>query len=278
MDILIDTIIDNLKLFPFLFITYLCLEYMEHKTANRVTDVIRKAKFSGPLLGSICGLLPQCGFSVAAANFYAARVIGLGTLLAIYLSTSDEMLPIFISQAVSPLLISKILIYKAFCAVVFGYTAMFISLKYQKSRVIDIEQLCKNENCHCDEGILRPALHHSLNIAVFIFAVSLCLNYAVSFFDVNGMAKYLQIPLFGEMLSGFLGLIPNCSPSVILSQFYLDGYISVNMLISGTLVNSGVGILMLFRVNRHLKENLKIVTLLYVCGIIGGLCSNFFEF
>jgi len=187
MEILLDTIIDNLKLFPFLFITYLCLEYMEHKTADRVTAVISKAKFSGPFLGGVCGLLPQCGFSVAATNFYAARVIGLGTLLAIYLSTSDEMLPIFISQAVSPLLISKILLYKTLCAVIFGYMLMFISTKYQQPRAINIEQLCENENCHCEEGIVRPALHHSVNIAVFIFAISLCLNYAMGFFDIGIM-------------------------------------------------------------------------------------------
>lgn len=274
MDVLLDTIIDNLKLFPFLFITYLFLEYLEHKTSDKSVDYISKADKSGPLIGALLGAIPQCGFSVVASNFYAARVIGLGTLVAIYLSTSDEMLPILISNTVSPRLIASIIIYKAVCGIFFGYIINFVWSKYNLKKNIDIEQLCENENCHCEEGIIRPALYHSLRITLFIFIVSLVLNFAITYLDISRFTSYLQIPLIGELLSAVIGFIPNCSSSVILTQLYLDQYINISTLISGSLVSSGVGILVLFRVNRHLKENILIIVLLYFCGILGGLLSN----
>lgn len=275
MDILFDTVIDNLKLFPFLFITYLFLEYLEHKTSEKAEQYIRKAGTAGPLIGALCGTVPQCGFSVAASNFYAARVISFGTLLAIYLSTSDEMLPILISNAVSPTLIALILIYKAVCGIIFGYLIGFAWDKYHAKESINIEQLCENENCHCEEGIIRPALHHSVRITLFIFIITLIFNFAMIYLNTEKLTLYLQIPLIGEMLSAAIGLIPNCSASVILTQLYLDNYINIGTLISGSLVNCGVGLLVLFRVNRRLKENLSILAILYICGILGGLLSHF---
>lgn len=276
MDILIDTAIDNLKLFPFLFVTYLILEYMEHKTSERISSFIQKAGSFGPLIGSICGLLPQCGLSVVASNFYAARIIGIGTLIAIYLSTSDEMLPILISNSVSPYIIATILIYKAACGIIFGYIINFIWQKYYPRKNIDIEQLCENENCHCENSIVKPALYHSLRITLFIFAITLILNYSLVYLDIKNYISYLNLPLFGEIFSALIGLIPNCSASIILTQLYLDNYINVATLISGSLVNSGVGVLVLFRINRHLKENFLILLALFLCGIFGGIISNLF--
>lgn len=276
MDILYETFWDSLKLFPFLFVTYLCLEYMEHKTSQKALDFIKKSRFGGPLIGSLCGALPQCGFAAAAANFYAARVIGIGTLLAVFLSTSDEMLPIMISNAVPAKLISQIIAYKIFCAAVFGYAVYFWDKKHYLRPEIDIKQLCKNENCHCESSIIIPALHHSLKITAFIFIITLILNYALNDFDLKSLAKYMNIPLFGEFLGALTGLIPNCSSSVILTQLYLDGYINIGTLFSGTLVGGGVGLLVLLRVNRHWHENVMIALLLFCCGILGGLCSYLF--
>lgn len=275
MDILIDTVIDNLKLFPFLFITYILLEYMEHKTSDKAAEFIRKADKGGPLVGALFGALPQCGFSVVASNFYAARIISLGTLIAVYLSTSDEMLPILISNAVSFKLIAAILAYKAACGMIFGYAINFIWHKYRTRENIDIEQLCENENCHCEEGIIKPALYHSVRITLFIFVVTLILNFAITYSNISALTSYLQIPLLGELLSALIGFIPNCSSSVILTQLYLENYINIGTLLSGSLVSSGVGILVLFRVNRRLKENILILTVLYICGILGGLFSHF---
>ncbi len=274
MDILIETLIDNIKLFPFLFATYLCLEYMEHKTSDKTAEIIKKAGWSGPLLGSLCGALPQCGFSVVAANFFAARVIGLGTLLAIFLSTSDEMLPIMISDAVPPLLIAQIILYKIACGIGFGYAVNFVWSKYHRRPEINIEELCANENCRCEDSIVKPALYHSVRITVFIFVFTLILNYAISYLDFDVIADYMQIPLLGEAVSGIIGLIPNCSASVMLTQLYMDGFIPISALMSGSLVSGGVGLLVLFRVNRRLRENLKIVAILYICGVVGGLLTH----
>ena len=275
MEILIETIIDNLKLFPFLLVTYLCLEYIEHKTAEKTSEIVKKAGWSGPLVGSLCGALPQCGFSVAAANFFAARIISLGTLLAIFLSTSDEMLPIMISVAVPAGLLTKIVLYKIVCGIVFGYAVNFVWRKYHTRATIDIEQLCRNENCRCEDSILKPALYHSIRITLFIFIFSLVLNYAIAYLDIDIITRYMQIPLIGELISGLIGLIPNCSASVILTSLYMDGYIQLGALMSGSLVGGGVGLLVLFRVNRRFKENLMIIAILYCCGVIGGLLSSF---
>jgi hypothetical protein len=275
MEILIETIIDNLKLFPFLLVTYLCLEYIEHKTAEKTSEIVKKAGWSGPLVGSLCGALPQCGFSVAAANFFAARIISLGTLLAIFLSTSDEMLPIMISGAVPAVLLTQIVLYKIVCGIVFGYAVNFVWRKYHTRATIDIEQLCRNENCRCEDSILKPALYHSIRITLFIFIFSLVLNYAIAYLDIDIITRYMQIPLIGELISGLIGLIPNCSASVILTSLYMDSYIQLGALMSGSLVGGGVGLLVLFRVNRRFKENLMIIAILYCCGVIGGLLSSF---
>ena len=276
MDILIDTLIDNIKLFPFLFITYLCLEYMEHKTADKTAEIIKKAGWSGPIAGSLCGALPQCGFSVVAANFFAARVIGIGTLLAIFLSTSDEMLPIMISGAIPTLLIIKIVLYKIACGIFFGYAVGIIWHKYHSKRPINIEELCKNENCHCETSVIKPALYHSLRITLFLLVFMLIFNYALSFVDIRLITDYIRLPILGEIISAIIGLIPNCSASVILTQLYMENYINIGTLMSGSLVNGGVGLLVLFRVNRHLGENLKIIAALFVCGISGGLLTHLF--
>ncbi len=271
LDVLLDTVVDNLKLFPFLLVTYLILEYLEHKTADKTAALVRKAGLGGPFIGSLCGILPQCGFSVVASNFYAGRVITLGTLIAIYLSTSDEMLPILISNAAAPRLIAAIVAYKAVCGLVFGYLIDYIWRRFYTFPTVDIEQLCRNENCHCEENIWQSALYHSLRITLFIFIITLILNTLFEFFNAKEILTYLQIPLLSEAVSGLFGLIPNCSASIILTQLYLENCINTSTMLAGSLVNAGVGLLVLFRVNKHLKENIYILLLLYGCGLCGGL-------
>ena len=274
MDILADTLIDNLKLLPFLLITYLCMEYLEHKTSSKMQEWIKKFRIGGPLVGSILGALPQCGFSVVAANFYATGIIGIGTLMAIFLSTSDETLPILIANAADPLLIVQIICYKIICGAVFGYALYAIFLNKQKR--INIAGFCHHEECHCSHGIIKPALRHTAEIFCFIFIITLSLNYTMIFIDLQQATALLQIPLLGEFISGFIGLIPNCSASVVLTQLYIDGFININTLFSGSLVNGGVGLLVLFRVNKNIKENLHILALLYACGVLGGITSCLF--
>ncbi len=277
-DILIETIIDNIKIFPFLFLTYFFLEYLERKTSDKTSISIQRANKAGPAIGSLLGALPQCGFSVVAANLFAARIITLGTLFAIFLSTSDELLPILISYDTPISIILLIIGYKIFCGIIFGY---FIDAFYKTVPTPNIETLCQNEHCHCEENIplWRPALYHSIRITLFILAVSLLLNMGLKYCENSVLlVDIFQFPLIGSMLSALLGLIPNCSSSVILTQMYILNYIDFSTMMSGSLVNGGVGLLVLFRVNRPLTQNLKIIALLYVCGLVGGLCSNLLPF
>ena len=280
-DMLAETLIDNIKIFPFLFVTYLFLEYLERKTSDKTTAAIQKATKAGPLAGAVLGVLPQCGFSVVAANLFAARVITIGTLIAIFLSTSDELLPILISYEAPLSLIAVIVGYKAVCGMMFGYLIDFTLQKKNNLPKPDIETLCQNEHCHCeeDEPLWKPALYHSVRITLFILAVSLILNFLLQFCGNSAnLTQILQYPLLGEMFSALIGLIPNCSASVILTQMYILNYIDFSTMMSGSLVSGGVGLLVLFRVNRPLKQNIKIIALLYICGLIGGLCSNLLEF
>lgn len=280
-NMLAETLIDNIKIFPFLFVTYLFLEYLERKTSDKTTAAIQKATKAGPLAGAVLGVLPQCGFSVVAANLFAARVITMGTLIAIFLSTSDELLPILISYEAPLSLIAVIVGYKAVCGMMFGYLIDFTLQKKHNLPKPDIETLCQNEHCHCEENepLWKPALYHSVRITLFILAVSLILNFLLQFCGNSAnLTQILQYPLLGEMFSALIGLIPNCSALVILTQMYILNYIDFSTMMSGSLVSGGVGLLVLFRVNRPLKQNIKIIALLYICGLIGGLCSNLLEF
>ncbi len=280
-DMLAETLLDNIKIFPFLFVTYLFLEYLERKTSDKTTAAIQKANKAGPLIGGALGVLPQCGFSVVAANLFAARVITLGTLIAIFLSTSDELLPILISYDAPFAVIAVIIGYKAACGVIFGYLIDFTFKKHHSLPEPDVETLCQNEHCHCaeNEPLWKPALYHSVRIMLFILAVSLLLSIGLHYYGSSDkLPQLLQYPLLGEMLSAVIGLIPNCSASVILTQMYILNYIDFSTMMSGSLVSGGVGLLVLFRVNRPLKQSLKIVALLYICGLLGGLCSNLLEF
>ena len=275
LDILIDTVIDNLKLFPFLFAAYLLLEYLEHKASEKTLLLVQKSEKKGPFIGAVCGIIPQCGFSAAASNFYAARIITLGTLIAIFLSTSDEMVPIMIAQSIPFKTIALIVGYKFFYGMICG-VLIDLCLK-EKPLEADISALCQNENCPCEEenSLFKAALFHSVKIAFFIFAITLMLNFGMEYISVNGMVtEAMKTPLLSEFLSALFGLIPNCSSSVVLTQLYLENSINLSTMLSGTLVGSGVGILILFRINRNLNENLKILALLFICGVAGGLISN----
>ena len=175
LEILQDTAIDTIKLIPFLFITYLIMEYIEHKTSNKIRKTIKKSGKFGPLLGAVVGIFPQCGFSVSATNLYAGRVITVGTLIAVYLTTSDEMLPILLTESVPIKTILLILGIKLILGIIAGFIVDLIFNIIRKDKVEEeqqIEELCEHEHCHCEEGIFTSALKHTLNITIFIFIIS----------------------------------------------------------------------------------------------------------
>ena len=277
LEILEDTIIDSIKLLPFLFVTYLIMEYIEHKTKEKTKETIKKSGKFGPLIGSILGVFPQCGFSVSATNLYSARVISLGTLIAVYLSTSDEMLPIFISEAVPISTILRILGIKMIVGMVAGFIIDFvIRLKNKDGENEKIVDLCEKEHCHCEQGIMKSALKHTINIFVFILLITLVINMAIYFIGEERIAGFLQNkPILGPVVAGLIGLIPNCAASVIITQMYLEKVITAATMIAGLLVGAGVGLVVLFKTNKGIKENFKIVALLYVIGVISGIVLEF---
>lgn len=287
IDIFIDALMDSIKLLPFLFITYLIMEYVEHKTNKKTENLIKKSGKFGPLLGGILGIFPQCGFSAAAANLYANRLVSLGTIIAIFLSTSDEMLPIFISESVEISIILKILAIKLVVAIIFGFLVDFVLNKFLKKQQIhhhsdnddfnntEISHMCEKEHCGCENGILVSSIKHTLNIFVYIFIVTLLLNGVFELIGKDNISNLItSVPFLGPIIAGFIGLIPNCASSVVITQLYLSGSINVSTLLSGLLVGSGVGILVLFRSNKNIKENAKITILLYLIGVFVGI---FFE-
>lgn len=275
LDILLDTLLDGLKLLPFLFITYLAMEYIEHKTSQRTEQVMKRSGKWGPVLGGVLGIMPQCGFSTAASNFYAGRIITLGTLVAVFLSTSDEMLPILISEQVNPIIIIRILAVKAVIGIITGLLVDFLlcSKKGYEKEELRIEHLCDHQHCHCGEGkIVKSALSHTLQIFVFILVITFALNLTISFVGEEQMAAVISNkPVLGPVISGLIGLIPNCASSVVLTQLYLDQVLSAGATIAGLLSGSGVGLLVLYRVNDDIKENVKITILLYAVGVVFGI-------
>ena len=273
LEIIEDTLIDGIKLLPFLFITYLLMEYIERKTSKKAKETIKKSGKFGPFIGSLLGAFPQCGFSVAATNFYAARVITLGTLISVYLSTSDEMIPIFISEGASIITLLKILAVKIIIGMISGFVIDFIlrirKTKEEEERIID---LCEKEHCHCEHGIFKSALKHTINIFIFVLIITFIINVAIYFIGEDTIANFVKSnAILGPVLGGIIGLIPNCASSVILTQLYLENVIPAATMISGLLVGAGVGLIVLFKMNKGIKENLKITGILYAIGVISGI-------
>lgn len=273
IEILEETVLDSIKLLPFLFITYLIMEYIEHKTSNKVKETIKKSGKYGPILGGIVGIFPQCGFSVSATNLYAARVITLGTLMSVYLTTSDEMLPILLTEAVSIATILEILGIKLVIGIVAGLIIDFVMRRLKKQeQEQNIEELCEHEHCHCEEGIVKSAVKHSINILIFIFIITLIINIIIALVGEETIANIISHNIIlGPIIAGIIGLIPNCASSVILTELFIEQVISMPILISGVAVNAGVGLLVLFKTNKNVKENTKIVSLLYIIGVISGI-------
>lgn len=273
IDAVMDSFIDSIKLLPFLFLTYLAMEYLEHKAGQRMQESIRSAGAGGPAIGSVLGVFPQCGFSTVASNLYAGRIITLGTLLAVFLSTSDEMLPIMISENVGAAMILKILAVKVIAALTAGFAVDILS--GNRRRQMQIEHLCEQHHCHCENGIWKSALHHTIEIFLYIMVISFTLNLLIGWIGEDAIGSlFLNRPVVGELVAALVGMIPNCASSVAITQLYLSGVLSAGAMISGLLAGSGVGLLVLFRVNDDQKENIKILGLLYGIGVAGGIVVN----
>lgn len=270
------TLTDSLKILPFLFITYLAMEFLEHKAGEKVNRLVQKSGRLGPVWGAVLGVVPQCGFSAAASNLYAGRVITLGTLMAIYLSTSDEMLPILISEKAPMEMILMILSAKVIVGIIFGFLIDFL-FRVNREEPVHIHEVCEHEHCQCERGILRSSIYHTLQIFFYIFIIGFVLEVVLQLVGENVLTTVLTCrPFTGTVLSGLVGLLPNCAASVIITQLYLENVLGPGAMLSGLLTNAGVGLLVLFRVNHNRKENLKILGMLYLIGVLVGVIVSLF--
>ena len=266
LDIILDTLIDLLKIIPFLFVAFLIMEYFEHSLSKK-KNILKNEKV-GPILGSLLGVIPQCGFSVMATNLFSSRVITIGTLIAIYLSTSDEMLPILITNKVSFKLIVIILLIKIIIGIIFGYIIDFF---WKKKETKDFS-ICDDDHCHCEKGIFKSSLIHTLKISSYILITTFLLNTLIYYLGEDTISKILlKNNFFGPFLASLVGLIPNCSASIILTELYLSKVITTGMLIGGLLTGSGIGLLVLFKVNKDKKENFFILISIYLIGVLVGI-------
>ena len=273
---ILDTIKDTLTLVPFLFLTYAAMEWLERRTEEQSVDLLARIGKLGHVAGAGIGLIPQCGFSAAAASLYSGGVITAGTLIAVFLSTSDEMLPIFLSSSVGAGTIGKILAAKFVIALVSGIAVDLIArLVHHRSEEKHIHDLCEREHCGCEDeegGILHSALVHTLKITGFIFAISLVLSLLMAFIGEDALASLLAgAPIAGTIATAVIGLIPNCAASVVIAEMYLEGLLTCGQLMSGLLVGAGVGLLVLVRTNNKTKENAKVIGTLLALGIAWGI-------
>ena len=275
-DVFLHGIIDTLPIIPFLFLTYLLMEFIEHKASDKTTAFLKRSGPFGPLIGGTLGIVPQCGFSSVASNLYCGGIITPGTLVAIFLSCSDEMLPILISSSINARTVLGILLFKLTSAVLVGFAiAAVLRFVLKKDRKIDIDELCENDNCHCERGILFSALHHTVSITAFILIITFAINALIFFIGEDNLALVMyDKPAISHLIAAVFGLIPNCAASVALTTFYTDGLITLGTMLSGLFSGSGVGLLVLLRVNKKWKENLLIVAALVLIGFSLGLISD----
>ena len=277
--VLEHSVADTLYLIPFLFVTYLVMEWLEHKTGGKAQAAVQRAGAAGPIVGAVVGVVPQCGFSAVAATLWAGRVITLGTLFAVFLSTSDEMLPIFIAEQVPLIVILKILGAKIVVGMVMGFV---VDAGMRLARRIDaplhIHDLCERDHCHCHDGeggILKSALKHTLQVTVFIFVITIVLNGVLEVVGEDALGEFLSAnPVLSVFGSALVGLVPNCAASVVIAQLYVSGVLGSGAMLAGLLVSAGVGLLVLVRTNRHWKQNVAIIVGLYAMGVFWGLIAN----
>jgi hypothetical protein len=268
-EVILDTLIDSFKLLPFLFITFLIIEYFEHKFSKKSKAKLSKSKRIGPVVGGILGIIPQCGFSVAATNLYATRIITVGTLIAVYLSTSDEMIPILIAEKAPISLLIKILCIKLVVGILFG---LIIDVVLKRKEKTDYH-ICKDEHCHCeDNNLFLAAFKHTINIFVFILICTFGIDLIMEYGGTSLLNKmFLKNNIFGPFLTSLIGLIPNCASSVILTELFLNKAITFASLIAGLLTGAGIGLLVLFKTNKNKKENILILLTIYSIGVLIGI-------
>lgn len=276
IDALKDGVGDSLRMLPFLFIAFLLLEAVEHYSEKHRDGLLSRIGGAGPVLGAVFGCVPQCGFSVAAANLYSGGVITLGTMLAVFWSTSDEAVLLLLGNPGNGRIVLRLILTKVIIGTGFGYLTDFLFRKSPLRRK-KLGGIC--EDCGCEEegGILKAAFHHTVQIFVYLLIFNCALNILLEAVGIERLSELLlKNSVFQPVLAAVIGLIPNCAASVVLTELYLTGVLSFGSVIAGLLSGAGVGLAVLYRVNRHLKENLKITGILLLCAVVSGIFLQIF--
>lgn len=277
----IDFLVENLLLLPFLFPAYLVLEWVEAHAGGALGRKLGRVSQWGPFFGAAAGVVPQCGFSAAAASLYAGGVITAGTLVAVFLSTSDELIPVLLSKQVPVSFLCRLVGLKILFAVFAGFAVnAFLFCMGRCGPSPHVGELCAQSHCSCAErkGIVVPALIHTLEIFVFLLAISGIIELVLHFCGGEEALKgcILNKPFVGELLGGVVGLIPNCAVSVACADLYVEGGMSAGALVASSLTGAGMGFLVLFRTHRHLRQNLAILAVVYVFGVVFGAVGGLF--
>lgn len=285
VDVIVDSVLDTLELVPLLFVTYLAMEAIEHSASSRARAVVERSGAAGPLIGALLGALPQCGFSAMAATLFAGRVVSAGTLVAVVLSTSDEMVPVFLAHQ-EPL--GRLLAIMGIKVVV-GLAGGLIVDAVLRARHragdghIHIHELCEREHCHCDDehdhehgsrlwAIVRSALVHTVQVTLFILLLTFAFGLVIEFVGQDALAQLLaNHPVRATFLAALVGLIPNCGASVAICELFLDGVLATGPMLAGLLASGGVGLLVLWRTNANVRQNATVTLLVYLVAVVTGL-------
>lgn len=275
-DCLIDGLLDTLKLLPYLLATFLLLEFIEHKLKSK--KILSQNQKVGPLVGGLLGALPQCGFSAMAANLFSNKIITTGTLIAVFLSTSDEMLPIMLSENADIVSALEIIGIKVIIGIVIGFIVDLIYKRKLTTSSKEISKMCDHEHCECEkDGIFLSSLKHTLKIGLFVLIANLLINMIIFLIGEENLSDLLLAKnILTYFLASLIGLIPNCASSIIITELYLSGLITTGTMFAGLLTGSGLGILLLFKSNKNLKENFSILAVIYFVGVVAGLIVDLF--
>lgn len=297
LGVVIDALKDTAELIPFLFATYVVISLLDLFASDKTTAAIQRAGHAGPLIGGVLGVVPQCGFSAMGASLYADRIVSLGTFVAVILSTSDEMLPLLLAEHVEVGLLARILVTKAVLGVILGFAIdLVLRVVLGRTSLAGVDESDAGEgqdedaefdpgayscDCGCGEPLTRGqtawwvvvnSAYRTFQVVVFIFVVSVLLNALIALVGEDALASFLSgNAVVATLVSGLVGLVPNCAASVVLTQLYIDGVLGFAPMIAGTLVAGGAGYLVLFRMNGNMRENVAIVGIVYALGVCAGL-------
>lgn len=289
LDVLSEAVVDTLRLVPFLLVTYLLMEALEHSAGHRVQEAVERSGKAGPIVGALLGALPQCGFSAMAATLYAGGVVTTGTLVAVILSTSDEMVPVFLAHRAPVSQLAGILAFKAAAGLIVGLAVDGVRrARHLASGEPHIHDLCERAHCHCDEGcgchgshehhgssrwfIVRSAAIHTVQVSFFILVVTVLSGLVIESVGHEALGELLaNHPVRATFVSALVGLIPNCGASVAITELYLEGVLATGPMVAGLLSSGGVGLLVLWRTNADMRKNLFVTALVYAIGVVVGL-------